>query len=273
MEDTSIAEDVARTTWYHTIHLPGGIVTPGEYDHAPMVDKVGLPATLAGKRCLDVGTHDGFWAFEMERRGATDVVAIDIDDPKKLDWHEPAPEIGPDLSAFMENRRGAFYIAHRALGSKVDRRHVSVYDLDPDDIGEFDFAFIGTLLHHLRDPVGALMAIRRVVRGQLIVSAVISPSLTVRHRKKPVAEILQINGPFWEIPNAAGVRRQVAMAGWRILSTTRPHMQPWGAGYKRAKLNLHPGNWRGLPRDVLFRFGIPHIGILAEPIRDAPKFD
>ncbi|PWU24508.1 MAG: TIGR04290 family methyltransferase, partial [Candidatus Rokuibacteriota bacterium] len=28
------------------------------------------PAALSGQRWLDVGTMGGFWAFEMERRGA-----------------------------------------------------------------------------------------------------------------------------------------------------------------------------------------------------------
>ena len=263
-----LASEVAATKWYHSIHLPGGIVTPGEYDHAPMVSKLPLPASLAGKRCLDVGTHDGFWAFEMEKRGADEVIAIDIDDPRRLDWHQPAPPISQELEDFLENRRGAFKIAHRALGSKVDRRDISVYDLDPSDVGEFDFAFIGTLLHHLRDPIGALIAIRRVVRGQLIVSAVVSPMMEVLHHRTPMAELLRINGgPFWELPNSAGVRRQVEMAGWHIMQMTRPHFQPFGKGWEPRKLDLHPRNWIHVPRDVVYRFGIPHIGILAEPNR------
>jgi tRNA (mo5U34)-methyltransferase len=40
---------------------------------------------LTGLRCLDVGTMDGFWAFEMERRGAVEVVAVDLADPGRQD--------------------------------------------------------------------------------------------------------------------------------------------------------------------------------------------
>ncbi len=36
-------------------------------------------------RALDVATFDGFWAFEMERRGASEIVAIDLDCADKLD--------------------------------------------------------------------------------------------------------------------------------------------------------------------------------------------
>ena len=65
--------------WYHTIELCRGVYTRNaEFDHRSIVDCVGLPRSLAGKTALDVGTADGFWAFEMERRGADHVVAIDV---------------------------------------------------------------------------------------------------------------------------------------------------------------------------------------------------
>ena len=46
------------------------IVALGEYDHRELVPHYGVPDDLAGQSCLDVGTADGFWAFEFERRGA-----------------------------------------------------------------------------------------------------------------------------------------------------------------------------------------------------------
>src|SRR6478735_9319868 len=73
-------------SWYHSLELAPGVVTPGFFDTRPTVAKVPLPADLTGKRCLDVGTWDGFWAFEMERRGAASVTAIDLDDPQQWDW-------------------------------------------------------------------------------------------------------------------------------------------------------------------------------------------
>ena len=44
-------------------------MTEGMFDLRPVVDRYGLPARMDGMRALDVGTWDGFWAFEMERRG------------------------------------------------------------------------------------------------------------------------------------------------------------------------------------------------------------
>ena len=40
---------------------------------------------MAGMRRLDSGTTDGFWAFELERRGAGEVVASDVLDATRLD--------------------------------------------------------------------------------------------------------------------------------------------------------------------------------------------
>ncbi len=47
-------------TWYHTIELPGGVVTPGEYDTRVALRKIPFPEELSARRRLDVGTHDGF---------------------------------------------------------------------------------------------------------------------------------------------------------------------------------------------------------------------
>src|SRR5438270_10332917 len=119
---SSWRDRVAQLTWYHTIDLPGGVVTPGEYDTRRAAARIPLPASLAGLRCLDVGTHDGFWAFEMERRGASEVVAIDLDDPRQVDFSEPQPVWTEELLADRISRPLAFACAHEALGSSVSRR-------------------------------------------------------------------------------------------------------------------------------------------------------
>jgi len=76
-EAGAILERIADIEWYHTIELPYGVATPGFVDHRPQLELYGLPQDMRGMRALDVATYDGFWAFEMERRGA-DVTAIDI---------------------------------------------------------------------------------------------------------------------------------------------------------------------------------------------------
>src|SRR5688572_26946789 len=112
-----LAGEIAAATWYHTIELPGGVRTPGFYDTPEIVKRFPFPASLEGKRCLDVGTANGFWAFEMERRGAAEVVAVDIDDPADYDWPEPLPERPTRPANRKPGTDPGFQIAHRELGS------------------------------------------------------------------------------------------------------------------------------------------------------------
>ena len=137
--------------WYHTLELGDGHTTPGMFDLRPVIDRYGLPERLDGKRVLDVGTWDGFWAFEMERRGA-DVVALDIDDERELDYPpRRRPQSFPD-----EPRGKGFRIAHELLGSKVERVNLNIYDATPEEIGTFDLVFCGSVLIHVRDQLLAL---------------------------------------------------------------------------------------------------------------------
>ena len=78
---TELATEVEKYPWYHTLELGNGVVTKGMFDHRPVLSRYPIPADLTGKRCLDVATMDGYWAFEMERRGAASVTALDLEDP------------------------------------------------------------------------------------------------------------------------------------------------------------------------------------------------
>src|SRR6059036_774868 len=89
--------------WYHTVELAPGVVTPGWFDLRDLPARLPIPADLTGLRCLDIGTFDGFWAFEMERRGAAEVVAIDLIDPDRWDWPRNS---SPETIAAIAQRKG-----------------------------------------------------------------------------------------------------------------------------------------------------------------------
>ena len=114
-----IARRVAENPlWYHTIDLPEGVSTPGWFDLRPTVDRMPWPE-VRGKRCLDVGTYDGFLAFELERRGASEVVATDIPDHRSWDWPADMRANGPDASLrWRAHRRGS---GSRSRTSSSDR--------------------------------------------------------------------------------------------------------------------------------------------------------
>ena len=60
----------------------------------------------------------------------------------------------------------------------VERHFHSVYDLTPERIGTYDFVFCASVLLHLTDPLRALYGIRRVCRGQAIISTAIDTNPT-----------------------------------------------------------------------------------------------
>src|SRR5688500_12066412 len=146
------------------MELAPGEVTDGMFDMRPHVDRYGLPERMDGMRALDVGTFDGFWAFELERRGA-DVVALDLDSEADIDY---APRRRPE--SFPDRRRGeGFEIAREMLGSRVERVGGSIYDATPDTLGgQFDLVLCSLVLLHLRDQLLALERIAGLCRGTLV---------------------------------------------------------------------------------------------------------
>ena len=121
---------VERYPWYHTLELGDGVVTKGMFDHRPVLDRYPIPDDLSGLRCLDVATMDGYWAFEMERRGAASATALDLENPEDLDW--PASLRGDHDKSMDETKAERFALAREALGSKVERVLLSAYDLSPE---------------------------------------------------------------------------------------------------------------------------------------------
>jgi len=268
-----LAADLAKHDfWYHTIELPGGIRTPGLFDMPRALSHVRLPDSLSGKRCLDMGTAEGFWAFEMERRGASEVVAMDLGEWSLVDW---PPAYGPPHRGEMEVLP-RFKLAHEALGSSVEWVAGSVYDLSPEIHGEFDFVFLGSLLVHLRDPVRALSALRTVLRGELLVNDVISLPLTLLGPKWPAAGLAQAEHPAWWIPNVAALRRMAETAGYRVLATGGPYFLRYGAGRATEPVPAQapvtqPSRRRPsleLIHKTKERFGVPHAWVLASPRPD-----
>jgi tRNA (mo5U34)-methyltransferase len=267
----SLAERVAQVPhWYHSVQLPDGTVTPGGSDTLDELRRIPFPSSLAGKRCLDIGTADGFWAFEMERRGASEVVAVDVLDPAKQDWPENVPHQQRAAWDDTRPRRGGFDLAHEALESNVQWRELRVNDLDPALVGKFDFIFMGSLLLHLRDPVGALMATRSVLSGELLSVDALSPPLTILHPGQPIARFEAPGWPLWWKLNLCAYRRLFNAAGLTVMATGRPFFVKPGASMReRRKHNDAPSARLRLSLymeyAMLTRLGIMHSWVRARP--------
>ena len=257
-----LAEQVAALGWYQTIELPGGVHTPGVFDTVAAAPRTLLPPALDGKRCLDVGTSNGFWAYEMERRGASEVVAVDLPGLADADW----PAFDPMATRDYPDGRAGFDLAHGALGSGVEHRKLSVYDVTPDELGRFDLVFVGTLLLHLRDPIRALTAVRSVTAEALVLNESISLPLTLAHPRSPTARLVGTGGSNWWIPNKVGLERMVQAAGFEVTATSRPYVLRWGAGRPAWGRAATGARIRGLLRNLgRAAAGIPHLSMHAEP--------
>jgi tRNA (mo5U34)-methyltransferase len=198
--------------WYHALELAPGHVTDGWFDLRPLVGEYGLPERMDGMRALDVGTWDGFWAFEMERRGA-EVVALDLDDEHALDW---PPRRRP--AEFPQEPRGrGFALAHEVLGSRVERVVRSVYDATPEELGSFDLVFCGSVLIHLRDQLLALERIAGLCTGTFVSAeeydpwSGLVPFPVSRYRADREAAVV-----FWQ-PAARTWRRMLWTAGFETV--------------------------------------------------------
>jgi tRNA (mo5U34)-methyltransferase len=178
--------------WYHTIDVAPGVTTPGWFDLRHSLDLVPFP-DVRGKRCLDVGTFDGFYAFEMERRGAAEVVAVDVPDHEDWDWpiDSRAGTEGAlrDPSVSGPPKGHGFRVLADLLGSKVDWRPINIYDLDPEIVGTFDVVIVGSLLLHLQNPVKAMEAVRSVTDGVVLSSDQVELWLSIVGRGKPLAKL------------------------------------------------------------------------------------
>ncbi|MGH2953238.1 MAG: class I SAM-dependent methyltransferase [Solirubrobacterales bacterium] len=258
-----------HSLWYHTLELGDGVVTPGWFDLRPVVERMPWP-DVAGKRCLDIGTWDGFLAFELERRGAAEVVATDISDPAGWDWALRFRELGPEVMAAMagEKTGTGFEIAKQALGSSAERVEINIYDLDPERVGSFDVVVCGSLLLHLRDPVRALEAVRGVCRGMFLSAEQVNPRLSAIHRRLPVASFAGGDRGQWWVPNVAAHRRLVEAGGFAVERATGAYAIPLGEGHPQRGRRR---GLRGLAKAILGGGrGLSHGAVLATPERFGP---
>jgi tRNA (mo5U34)-methyltransferase len=137
--------------WFQNIRIHGIETAPehflGDYPAFKFARfEAALPEDLSGKSVLDIGCNAGFYAFEMKRRGAADVVGIDSDERYLAQARFAAEELGFD---------------------DIEFRNLSVYDVGA--LGrKFDLVIFMGVLYHLRHPLLALDLIREHVAGDLL---------------------------------------------------------------------------------------------------------
>lgn len=128
---------------YHTLITPGGLVLEGKQDMQQFLVHYKIPEDLHGKTVLDIGPANGYFSFEMEKRGA-DVTAID------------------SLGVFWTDE------LKKLMNSKVNFKIQDIATLD-ESFGQFDIVFCSNMLEHHPDIYGNIARIRKVTKGMAII--------------------------------------------------------------------------------------------------------
>jgi tRNA (mo5U34)-methyltransferase len=189
-------EELARLGWYHSIELPDGQVIPGFQtidDSRRRIGQFPVPSDLRGKRALDIGAWDGWFTFELERRGAR-VLAVD--------------------STSVER----FRIARELLGSQAEYRIDDVCRLSPAKIGYFDIVMFLGVLYHLKHPMLALEKVCELSTDMVCVESFVTDD-GADLAAKPVMEFYETTelcGQFdnWVGPNTACLLAMCRSAGF-----------------------------------------------------------
>ena len=137
--------------WFHNLCLNGVQTAPNHFlGDYPSIKwhrfAHALPNDLSGKSVLDIGSNAGFYAIEMERRGADRVVAL-----------EPDPH-------YLAQAKFAAAVSD----CDIEFQQCSIYDL-PRLREKFDIVLCMGVVYHLRYPLLALDLIREYAVRELLV--------------------------------------------------------------------------------------------------------
>jgi len=128
--------------WFHSFEFPDGSRVSGIRPLSRLKAEAAqiFSEPVRRKRVLEIGTWDGYFSFEAERRGADQVHATD-----HFCWSGPG-----------WGTRAGFDLAHKKFGSRIAATDVDVFDVTPERFGTYDVVLFLGVLYHLKNPLGAL---------------------------------------------------------------------------------------------------------------------
>jgi tRNA (mo5U34)-methyltransferase len=116
-----------------------------------------LPDRLDGLRVIDVGAYEGYFSFQCERLGASQIVSA-----HKLIWNWPG-------STVLDR----FRFAKRVTNSIAEEVHVSVEELSPETVGLFDVSLFLGLLYHAPNMIEYLQKVRSITTHLAVIETLV----------------------------------------------------------------------------------------------------
>lgn len=187
-------ERLSQLGWYHSLELPDGSVIPGHQSVEQLRTRLAqfhIPEDLTGKRVLDIGAWDGWFSFEMERRGAT-VLALD------------------------SARNTRLLEAKALLGSRIDYHIGDICRLTAKDLGAFDIVLFLGVLYHLKHPLLALENVCGLCRDMACIESFVTDSTPDAIPSMEFYETTELRGQLdnWCGPNIACLLAFTRTAGF-----------------------------------------------------------
>jgi tRNA (mo5U34)-methyltransferase len=185
---------LSQLGWYHSIELPDGGVIEGHQSVEQLrkrLHQFPIPADLTGKRVLDIGAWDGWFSFEMEKRGA-EVLAVDSTKNTRL----------------LE--------AKKLLGSRIDYHIADICRLTAKDVGTFDIVLFLGVLYHVKHPLLALENVCGMCRDMACIESFVSDGNLDGIPSMEFYETAELRGQLdnWVGPNASCLMAFCRTAGF-----------------------------------------------------------
>ncbi len=224
--------------WYHSFYFDNGFQQQGDYDIGIDIEQYGFPKDMSGMSVLDVGTGSGWFTTYFEQLGA-DVTTVDARGYSDFDVFgrykypdikeekaKPDKILSNGQEVYYSPVSRGFWIMKEILGLKAEYVNAKIYDICPELFGgkKFDLVFLGSLLMHVRDPIGALMAVRSVCKDRIISNTLILDGDSEEIAGVPVMMMLsddQDSYLNWWQPTKACVIKWFKAAGFAQVNVKR----------------------------------------------------
>ena len=205
----AILNEILKLKFVHRIELEPGVFTC-DYNQPHLENVIQLlePIDFQSLACLDIGTRDGGIAFLLEKRGASSVIALDI-----------------------ENRK-QFSLVHKYLQSNVQYItdcHVNEMEdkLSKIQPKKFDIIILSSVLNHIYDVFGTLAQTRNLLKpgGLLIVetACIESPESSLYFNFE--GYFYNDSYAYW-FPTISCFKQLLSLCSFQLLSDLREKVDP-----------------------------------------------
>ena len=198
--------DLSRSKWFYRFVLPDGRETEPYGPQKLHDDRLGMVVAeieqqfgsdWADLSCLDIACHQGWYAYELARRGMGDVLGVD---------------------ARNENLSQARIIQEAGNLEQLSFRTMDINDAVDDDLRPRDIVLMLGLIYHLEDPIGAMRRAAQLARRMLLIETqVMNFDVTAGIDWGSHSSVKTIEGVFGLIDESGGSNTETGVTGLALV--------------------------------------------------------